>query len=146
MVTVLLIWIFFLTLAWQLMKTICTYRQKTQELILAENQLKIYASKMEYFTLIEERNHNLLNFYHGLGHSIAALDIQLQVVQKLWQINPIQAEKSLSEAYQLSSTLMYEVRQIVRNMGEDSFNKQSTQQSRENLARTKLEEERYVYF
>ncbi len=146
MVTILLFGIFFLTLAWQLIKNTCRYRQKHQQLILAEQQLQNYASRMRYFTVIEEKNHNLLDFYHGLGHSIAALHIQLQVVQKLWQLNPTQAEQSLSEAYQLSSTLMYEVRQIVRTMGEDSSHPQSTEQSRENLARTKLEEERYVYF
>lgn len=146
MVTIFLVGILLLTLAWQLMKTICTYRQKYQQLILAEQKLQNYASQMGYFTVIEETNHNLLDFYHKLGHSIAALHIQLQVAEKLWQINPTQAEKSVSEAYQISSALMYEVRQIVRTMGQDSLNKQSTEQSRENLARTKLEEERYVYF
>jgi hypothetical protein len=142
MVTVLLLGILFLTLAWQLIKNICIYRQKHQQLILAEKKLQTYASQMGYFTIIQENNHNLLDFYHGLGHSVAALHIQLQVAQKLWEINPTQAEKSLSEAYQLSSTLMYEIRKIVRTMGQDSLNKQS----RENLTRTKLEEERYVYF
>lgn len=64
MVTILLVGIFFLTLAWQLMKTICRYRQKHQQLILAEKQLQNYASQMGYFTVIEETNHNLLDFYH----------------------------------------------------------------------------------
>jgi hypothetical protein len=142
MVTVLLLGIFFLTLAWQLIKNICIYRQKHQQLLLVEKKLQTYASQMGYFTIIQEKNHNLLDFYHSLGHSVAALHIQLQVAQKLWEINPTQAEKSLSEAYQLSSTLMYEIRKIVRTMGQDSLNKQS----RENLTLTKLEEEKYVYF
>lgn len=106
----------FLTLAWQLVKIIYTNRQRHQQLILAQQQLQSCALQIVTLAAIQEKNHDLLDFYNTLGHSIAALHIQLQVTQKLWQINPIQAQESLSEAYQLTSGLMYEVRQIVKNM------------------------------
>lgn len=54
--------------------------------------------------------------YADLGQSIAALHIQLQVAQKLWNIDPAQAQSSLSEAAQLSATLMQEVRRTVKQL------------------------------
>lgn len=107
-----------LTLVWQLV-IICTNRQKHQQLILAQQQLQSCALQIG-LAAMQEKNHNLLDFYNALGHSIAALHIQLQVAQKLWQINPTQAQQSLSEAYQLTSGLMHDVRQIVKSMERDS--------------------------
>ncbi|MGF1675870.1 MAG: histidine kinase dimerization/phosphoacceptor domain-containing protein [Rivularia sp. (in: cyanobacteria)] len=126
MVNILLIGILILILC-RLLKIIYRHRQN-QQLILAE-QLKIYASQTRDFTFIPEKispknrlqQHNLLEFYQELGQSIAALHIQLQAAQKLWQVNPKQAEESLSQAYEVSSILMSEVRQIVRMIGEDSW-------------------------
>ena len=116
MMIVLLLATLFLPLVWQLVKIIYTNRQKHQQLILAQQQLQSCALQIGNLAAIQEKNHNLLDFYNALGHSIAALHIQLQVAQKLWQINPIQAQESLSEAYELTSGLMHEVRQIVKYM------------------------------
>lgn len=118
MMIILLLATLLLPLVWQLVKVIYTNSQK-QQLLLAQKQIRSYTSQIEAVML--EKNHDPLNFYNGLGHSIAALHIQLQVAQKLWQINPSQAQESLSEAYQLSSTLMQEVRQVVRNLSQDSL-------------------------
>ena len=119
MMIVLLLATLFLLLVWQLGKVIYTNCQN-QQLLLAEKQIESYAPQNEFAVMLE-KNHDTLNFYNGLGHSIAALHIQLQVAQKLWQINPTQAQESLLEAYQLSSTLMQEVRQVVRILSQDSF-------------------------
>ncbi|MBE9215541.1 histidine kinase dimerization/phosphoacceptor domain-containing protein [Plectonema cf. radiosum LEGE 06105] len=126
MVNILLIGILILTL-WRLVKII--YNRQYQQLRLAE-KLQIYASQMSCFTVIAEKispqdklsQQNSLDFYQELGQSIAALHIQLQAAQKLWQVNPKLAEKSLSSAYEVSSTLMSEVRQIVKIMSENSLN------------------------
>jgi hypothetical protein len=111
---VLLLAIFFLMLLWQLVKVFCKHRQKHQQLILAQKQLQV-----GNFATMQEKNQNLLSLYNALGHSIAALNIQLLVAQKLWQVNPSQAQESLSEAYQLSGVLMREVRQVVRSMSSE---------------------------
>lgn len=105
----------FLTSVWQLVKIIFTNRQKHQQLILAQ-QLQSYSLQIGSLAAMQEKNHNLLDFYNGLGQSIAALHIQLQVAQKFWQINPTQAQQSLSEAYQLTSDMMHEIRQIVKSI------------------------------
>lgn len=104
-----------LTLVWQLV-IIYKNRQKHQQLILAQQQLQSCAVQMGNLVAMQEKNHNLLDFYNALGQSIAALHIQLQVAQKLWQINPTQAQQSLSEAYQLTSGMMHEIRQIVKSI------------------------------
>ena len=101
MITVLLLIIGGLILVWQY-QTFYTSRYKSHELIL-----------------IQEKNHELINLYKALGQSIMALNIQLQAAQKLSQINPIQSQQSLSQAYQLSSDLMQELRHIVRMMDEE---------------------------
>lgn len=118
MIVVLLVTLF-LTLVWQLVKIIFTNRQKHQQLILAQQELQRCALQIG-LAAMQEKNHNLLDFYSALGHSIAALHIQLQVAQKLWQINPSQAQQSLSEAYQLTSSLMHEIRQVVKSVDRDS--------------------------
>jgi len=99
MSTVLLLMIGCLILVWQLVNALITYRDKYQKLLL-----------------ILDKNYELINLYKGLGQSIMALNIQLQAAQKLWQIQPTEAQQSLTDAYQISGELMQELRQIVRNM------------------------------
>lgn len=70
-------------------------------------------------TVMCEKNENLVDIYNELGQSIAALNIQLQVAQKLWQTNPNQAKESVSEAYHLSGVIMREVRETVRSLSAD---------------------------
>jgi hypothetical protein len=102
MIAVLLLMIGYLILIWQLLKALLIYRDKHQELLF--NQRK---------------NYELINVYKALGQSIMALNIQLQAAQKLWQINPPQAQNSLSDAYHLSSEIMQELRQIVKLMDKE---------------------------
>ncbi|BAY25305.1 periplasmic sensor signal transduction histidine kinase [Calothrix sp. NIES-2100] len=100
MITVLLLILGGLILVWQFQ--IYTSKYKNQELLI-----------------IQAKNNELINLYKALGQSIMALNIQLQAAQKLSQINPIQSQQSLSQAYQLSSELMQELRHMVRIMDED---------------------------
>ncbi len=86
---------------------------------MAENQLQQYTTQIGNLAAVQEQNRIAHNLYDALGHSIAALHIQLQVAHKLWQVDPTQAQQSLSEAYQLSTTLMQEVRQAVRKLNQD---------------------------
>ena len=119
MMTILLLTVLLLILLCQFLKMVYHNQQKHQQLILAQKQLQTYALQIDNFTEMQETNDNLLTLYNALGQSIAALHIQLQVSQKLWQINPTQAQQSLSEAYQMSGTLMQEVRQVVKMLGQD---------------------------
>ncbi|MBD2204527.1 histidine kinase dimerization/phosphoacceptor domain-containing protein [Calothrix sp. FACHB-1219] len=106
MITVLLLIIGGCILVWQL-QILYTSRCKNQELLV-----------------IQEKNHELIDVYKTLGQSIMALNIQLQAAQKLSHIDPKQSQQSVSQAYQLSSEVMQELRQILRKM--DSECSQST--------------------
>ncbi|OUL19353.1 hypothetical protein BV372_33505 [Nostoc sp. T09] len=116
MIIVILLAISYLILVWQLINTLCLYRYSYHQLLL-----------------IGEKNHELINFYKTLGQSIVALNIQLQVAQKLWEINPIQAQESISQAYQLSSDLMQELRQVVRIMNTVDWVEHSYSTAHQNL-------------
>ncbi len=91
---------------------------KHQQLQLIQEQLQKYEIETVSFAVIQENNHNLIEFYYGLGQSIAALHIQLQAAHKLWQMNPLQAQNSLLQAYHLSGSIMQEIRGIVRSIEE----------------------------
>ncbi|MBF2063711.1 MAG: histidine kinase dimerization/phosphoacceptor domain-containing protein [Calothrix sp. C42_A2020_038] len=117
MLSILLLILLFLTL-WHLVKILRAYHQKQYELILTQENLQSYILESGSSANIQVINQSLLNMYSGVGQSLAALHIQLQVAQKLWHLNPVQAQKSLSEAYQLSSSLMDEVRCNVKILGQ----------------------------
>jgi hypothetical protein len=112
MVFVLLLVLLFL-IVWLLAKMIGKNRLLHYQLLVADYKLQKYA-------FLLQQNHDLVDFHNALGQSIAALHIQLQVSQKLWQVNPMQAQKSLSEADQLSSTIMCNIRQIVKDFDSNS--------------------------
>jgi Histidine kinase len=117
MLAVLLLLTLLLTL-WYLVKTARANHQKHCELIITQEYLQSYIFDAGAYADILAKNQDLLNTYNSIGQSLAALHIQLQVAQKLWQVNPVQAQQSLSEAYQLSGSLMYEVRNIVRSLSQ----------------------------
>lgn len=96
--------------------------QKGQKLLSqqAPNMSDLHLSNFQRdLTVMCEKNENLVDIYNELGQSIAALNIQLQVAQKLWQTNPNQAKESVSEAYHLSGVIMREVRETVRSLSAD---------------------------
>lgn len=104
MITVLLLILGCFILSWQLLNALLIYKYQNQELLLTQG-----------------KNYEMMNLYKALGQSIMALNIQLQAAQKLWIINPIQSQNSLSEAYKLSSEIMQDLRQIVRVMDEQQL-------------------------
>jgi predicted PurR-regulated permease PerM len=79
-------------------------------LIVCWRLIKLEQLNRQYQHLIQLQQQH----YPNLGQSIAALTIQLQVVSKLWQVNPVQAQQSLFEAYALSTSLMQEIRQTIK--------------------------------
>ncbi|OKH55189.1 hypothetical protein NIES2101_04275 [Calothrix sp. HK-06] len=118
MLPVMLSIILLLTL-WYFVKTVRINYQKHCE-ITVQKYLQSYVLEADSYAHILDQNRDLQNTYYGIGQSLAALHIQIQVAQKLWQLNPTQAQQSLSEAYQLSGSLMYEVRRTVKSLNEDN--------------------------
>jgi signal transduction histidine kinase len=91
--------------------------QQTQvELIQALEQERSLKQRIEEMAAIEERNRIAREIHDSLGHSLTALNVQLQAAASLLLTDPIQAQSFLAQAQRLGTTAMQEVRQSVRTL------------------------------
>lgn len=96
------------------------FANQHKQLLIAHKQLQEYAKELETLRAIKERNRFAHEFYDALGQSIAALDIQLQTAKTLLHIDLEEAQRFLVQGHQLSSSVMHEVRQVVKALGKDA--------------------------
>ncbi|PAX51181.1 sensor histidine kinase [Brunnivagina elsteri] len=96
-----------------LMNAIVSERQSREKLAAANEKLKQYALKVEHQATLEERNRIAREIHDSLGHSLTALNLQLETGLKLWQTNPAKAHDFLARAKQLGSKALQDVRQSV---------------------------------
>jgi signal transduction histidine kinase len=96
-----------------LMNTIVSERQSREKLAAANQKLKNYAIKVEYQATLEERNRIAREIHDSLGHSLTALNLQLETALKLSQSNPVKAQDFLARAKELGSKALQDVRQSV---------------------------------
>lgn len=96
-----------------LMNTIVSERQSREKLAAANQKLKQYAMKVEYQATLEERNRIAQEIHDSLGHSLTALNLQLEAALKLSQSNPVKAHDFLARAKELGSKALQDVRQSV---------------------------------
>lgn len=120
MIIVILLAILCLFLLIQLTYLRLTNLDKNKQIELICEELQKYEIQIVNFTAIENNNHNLMEFYYALGHSVAALHIQLQAAQKLWKMNPSQAHHSIVQAYDLSGNMMQDIRQIFQTIDDNN--------------------------
>jgi signal transduction histidine kinase len=99
-----------------LMNTILSERKSKEELASANKKLRKYALKIENQATLEERNRIAREIHDSLGHSLTALNLQLETGLKLWQSNPEKAKEFLVRAKALGSTALQEVRDSVSAM------------------------------
>lgn len=109
-----------LMISWQLVKISKENRERQKQLFFVKQKLQCCLEEIETQSPTQAENQMAYHHCAALGQSIAALHIQLQVAHKLWQINPFQAKHALSEAYELSSTLMQDIRQTVKTLKQTS--------------------------
>lgn len=101
------------TFLFMLINSLLIERQSRNQLAEANEQLRHYAARVEALATVQERNRIAREIHDSLGHTLTALNIQLEGAQKLWQSRPEQAQTFLQEAKQLGSTALQEVRQSV---------------------------------
>jgi signal transduction histidine kinase len=99
-----------------LMNNILSERKSKEELASANKKLRKYALKIENQATLEERNRIAREIHDSLGHSLTALNLQLETGLKLWQSNPEKAKEFLIRAKALGSTALQEVRDSVSTM------------------------------
>jgi two-component system, sensor histidine kinase and response regulator len=94
--------------------------QQTQsELVMALQQERSLKQRIEEMAAIEERNRIAREIHDSLGHSLTALNVQLQAATSLFLIEPTQAQSFLAQAQRLGVTAMQEVRQSVKALRTD---------------------------
>jgi signal transduction histidine kinase len=99
-----------------LMNTVLSERKSREELAVANKKLREYALRIENQATLEERNRIAREIHDSLGHSLTALNLQLETGLKLWQSNPTKAKEFLTRAKGLGSTALQEVRDSVSAM------------------------------
>ena len=96
-----------------LMNALITERQSRNQLTQAHEKLRQYAFQVEKLAATQERNRIAREIHDSLGHSLTALNLQLEGALKLWSINPTQAQSFLQEAKSLGSDALQDVRRSV---------------------------------
>ncbi|MEM6255497.1 MAG: sensor histidine kinase [Cyanobacteria bacterium P01_D01_bin.156] len=94
-------------------------------------ELKRSAAQVKQLATAEERSRIAREIHDSLGHSLTALNIQLEGAIKLSQRDPKKSQKLLSEAKRLGSVALQDVRQSVATL-RDTSSAQDSFQSRLN--------------
>lgn len=112
-----------------LMNAVLSERQSREKLAQANEKLREYALRIENQATLEERNRIAREIHDSLGHSLTALNLQLETALKLWQSNPSKAHNFLGRAKELGSKALQDVRQSVSTMRSDALKGQSLEQA-----------------
>ncbi|MBW4612265.1 MAG: sensor histidine kinase [Desmonostoc vinosum HA7617-LM4] len=112
-----------------LMNAVLSERKSRDKLAIANEKLRQYALKIENQATLEERNRIAREIHDSLGHSLTALNLQLETALKLWQSNPTKAFTFLTTAKELGSKTLKDVRQSVSTMRSHLLQEQSLEQA-----------------
>ena len=102
-----------------LINALLTERQSQQRLQRANQNLRKSAQEIEKLAMDQERSRIARDIHDSLGHSLTALNIQLESALKLWEKDPNRALKFLGESKRLGSQSLQEVRQSVAALRPD---------------------------
>lgn len=108
-----------------LLQSLLSERHSRDQLAQANAQLREYALQIESLATLQERNRIAREIHDSLGHSLTALNIQLEGALKLWRVKPDQARTFLQEAKQLGSTALQDVRHSVSALRSDPLRGES---------------------
>jgi len=117
-----------------LMNAVLSERESREKLAIANEKLRQYALQIENQATLEERNRIAREIHDSLGHSLTALNLQLETGLKLWQSNPTKAQAFLAKAKELGSKALQDVRQSVSTMRSHPLQEQSLEQAIASLA------------
>lgn len=117
-----------------LVNALMAERASQQRLTEANQQLRDYALRVENLAMAQERSRIAREIHDSLGHSLTALNLQLETALKLWPTDPHKAHGFLQEAKKLGSTALRDVRQSVATMRTDPLQRQSLEAAIATLA------------
>lgn len=102
-----------------LINALLTERQSQQRLQQANQTLRQSAQEIEKLAMDQERSRIARDIHDALGHSLTALNIQLESALKLWEKDPPRARQFMTEAKRLGSQSLQDVRQSVAALRQD---------------------------
>ena len=102
-----------------LINALLTERQSQQRLQQANQNLRQSAEEIERLAMDQERSRIARDIHDALGHSLTALNIQLESALKLSQKDPHRAQQFLQAAKRLGTQSLQEVRQSVATLRQD---------------------------
>ncbi|MEA5616306.1 sensor histidine kinase [Cronbergia sp. UHCC 0137] len=111
-----------------LMNAVLSERQSREKLAIANEKLRQYALQIENQATLEERNRIAREIHDSLGHSLTALNLQLETAVKLLPSNPTKATLFLARAKELGSKTLQDVRHSVSAMRHHPLQAQSLDQ------------------
>jgi signal transduction histidine kinase len=88
-------------------------QQARRDLEKANAQLAEYAAQVEQLATMRERNRLAREVHDTLGHYLTVINVQLEVVTKLIDANPVRAKEAAVKAKQLASEGLGEIRRSV---------------------------------
>jgi signal transduction histidine kinase len=96
-----------------LINALFSIQRSRHELAQAHDQLRHYALRIENQAMLQERNRIAHEMHDALGHALTAQSLQLETVQYFWHSDIDKASRSLSQARQLGSQALSDLRQAV---------------------------------
>ncbi len=117
-----------------LMNAVLSERQSRDKLQAANEKLRQYTLKIENQATLEERNRIAREIHDSLGHSLTALNLQLETALKLSKSDIPRAMTFLATAKELGSKALQDVRQSVSTMRSHPLQGQTLEQVIQSLA------------
>ncbi len=117
-----------------LMNALLTERQSREKLAEANEQLRQYALRIENQATLQERTRIARDIHDSLGHSLTALNLQLETALKLWSADPAKATNFLAQAKRLGSTALQDVRHSISALRTDTMQGRSLEEAIASLA------------
>ncbi|TAE58583.1 MAG: sensor histidine kinase [Nostocales cyanobacterium] len=99
-----------------LMNAVLSERESREKLARANEKLRQYALQIENQATLEERNRIAREIHDSLGHSLTALNLQLETALKLSKSDTPRAMTFLATAKELASKALQDVRHSVSTM------------------------------
>ncbi|MBD2625755.1 sensor histidine kinase [Trichormus variabilis] len=112
-----------------LMNAVLSERQSREKLAIANEKLRQYALKIENQATLEERNRIAREIHDSLGHSLTALNLQLETALKLAKSDIPRALTFLVRAKELGSKALQDVRHSVSKMRSHPLQEQSLEEA-----------------
>lgn len=112
-----------------LINALLSERHSWQQLAIAHEQLRQYALRIEDQATLQERNRIAREIHDSLGHTLTAQSIQLENALLFCPASAEKTKSFLSQAKQLGSTALREVRQSISTLRADPLQGQPLEEA-----------------